>query len=100
MLAPVVIGRTPKDILPSIDLPVIAIVCQYNRLNPEEMEGRITTVFERVLTTLVDNIQRIESITLNGQAFVKVYLQPNASLDASIAQVTAVSLTILRQLPL
>ncbi len=99
ILAPVVIGRTPKDIFPSIDIPVIAIAWQYTGLNPEEMEGRITTVFERVLTTLVDNIQHIESITLNGQAFVKVYLQPNASLDASIAQVTAVSQTILRQLP-
>jgi CzcA family heavy metal efflux pump len=99
ILAPVVIDRTPKDIFPTIDIPVIAIAWQYTGLNPEEMEGRITTVFERILTTLVDNIQHIESITLNGQAFVKVYLQPNASLDASIAQVTAVSQTILRQLP-
>ena len=56
MLAPVVISRTPTDIFPNINIPVIAVAWQYTGLNPQEMEGRITTVFERVLTTLVDNI--------------------------------------------
>src|SRR5262245_52812873 len=63
------------------------------------MEGRITTQFERVLTTTVDNIEHIESTTVNGQAMVKIFLQPNASLDTANAQVTAVAQTILRQLP-
>jgi multidrug efflux pump subunit AcrB len=57
MLAPVVISRTPTDIFPNINIPVIAVAWQYTGLNPQEMEGRITTVFERVLTTLVDNIE-------------------------------------------
>ena len=63
------------------------------------MEGRITTVYERVLTTLVDNIEHIESTTVNGTAVVKIFLQPGASLDTANAQVTAASQTILRQLP-
>ena len=56
MLAPIVILRTPTDIFPNINIPVIAVAWQYTGLNPQEMEGRITTVYERVLTTLVDNI--------------------------------------------
>ena len=99
ILAPVVILRTPTDIFPDINIPVIAVAWQYTGLNPEEMEGRITTVFERVLTTVVDNIEHVESVTVNGQAFVKVFLQPNASLDTANAQVTAESQTVLRQLP-
>jgi CzcA family heavy metal efflux pump len=99
ILAPVVILRTPTDIFPDINIPVIAVAWQYTGLNPEEMEGRITTVFERVLTTLVDNIEHIESVTVNGQSFVKLYLQPNASLDTANAQVTAEAQNILRQLP-
>ena len=68
-------------------------------LNPEELEGRLTSVYERTLTTTVDNIQHIESTTVNGQAIVKIFLQPTASLDTANAQITAVSQTILRQLP-
>jgi len=99
LVSPVVILRTPTDIFPNIDIPVIAVSWQYTGLNPEEMEGRITTVFERTLTTLVDNIEHIESTTVNGQAIVKIFLQPSASLDTANAQVTAASQTILRQLP-
>jgi len=94
-----VILRTPTDIFPSINIPVIAVSWTYTGLSPEEMEGRITTVYERVLTTVVDNIEHIESTTVNGTAVVKIYLQPNASIDRANAQVTAVSQTILRQLP-
>src|SRR6202171_4115255 len=99
ILSPVVILRTPTDIFPSIEIPVIAVAWQFTGLNPEEMEGRITTQYERILTTTVDNIEHIESTTVNGQAMVKIYLQPNARLDTANAQVTAVSQTILRQLP-
>ena len=63
------------------------------------MEGRLTSVYERILTTTVDNIEHIESTTVNGQAIVKIFLQPGASLDTANAQVTAVSQTVLRQLP-
>jgi multidrug efflux pump subunit AcrB len=99
ILSPVVILSTPTDIFPSINIPVIAVAWTYSGLSPEETEGRITTVYERTLTTLVDNIQHIESTTVNGTAIVKVYLQPSASIDRANAQVTAVSQTILRQLP-
>jgi multidrug efflux pump subunit AcrB len=99
LISPVVILRTPTDIFPNIDIPVVAVAWQFTGLNPEEMEGRITTVYERVLTTLVDNIQHIESTTVNGQSVVKIFLQPSASLDTANAQVTAASQTIIRQLP-
>ncbi len=97
--SPVIILRTPTDIFPNIDIPVIAAAWTFTGLNPEEMEGRFTTVFERVLTTTVDNIEHLESTTVNGTAIVKIFLQPNASVDRANAQVTAVSQTILRQLP-
>jgi multidrug efflux pump subunit AcrB len=99
LLSPVVIQRTPTDIFPNINIPVIAVAWQFTGLNPEEMEGRITTGFERVLTTTVDNIEHIESTTVSGQSMVKIFLQPNASLDTANAQVTAISQTALRQLP-
>jgi CzcA family heavy metal efflux pump len=99
ILSPVVILRTPTDIFPNINIPVIAVAWQYTGLNPEEMEGRLTSVYERVLTTTVDNIEHIESTTVNGQAIVKIFLQPTASLDTANAQVTAISQTVLRQLP-
>jgi multidrug efflux pump subunit AcrB len=99
LISPVMILRTPSDIFPNINIPVIAVSWTYTGLNPEEMEGRITTVYERVLTTVVDNIEHIESTTVNGTSIIKIFLQPNASLDTANAQVTAGSQTILRQLP-
>ena len=97
--APVVIMRTPTDIFPNINIPVVSIGWQYTGLNPEELEGRLTSPYEKALTTLVDNIQHIESTTYNGTAVVKVFLQPGASLDTANAQVTAASQFMLRQLP-
>src|ERR1700674_1598201 len=99
ILSPVVILRTPTDIFPNINIPVIAVAWQYTGLNPEELEGRLTSVYERILTTTVDNIQHIESTTVNGQAIVKIFLQPTASLDRANAQIRAGSQTILPQLP-
>src|SRR3982074_1655242 len=99
IVSPVVIARTPTDIFPNVNIPVIAVAWQYSGLNTEELEGRITTSYERVLTTTVDNIQRIESTTVNGQAIVKVYLQPNARLDTANAQITALPHTVLRPYP-
>src|SRR6266568_2375485 len=99
LASPVVIMRTPTDIFPNINIPVIAVAWQFTGLNPEEMEGRFTTGFERILTTTVDNIEHIESTTINGQSIIKIFLQPNASLDTANAQITAVSQVALRQLP-
>ena len=97
--APVVILRTPTDIFPNINIPVVSIGWTYTGLNPEELEGRLTTPYEKALTTLVDNIQHIESTTYNGVVNVKVFLQPGASLDTANAQITAASQYLLRQLP-
>jgi multidrug efflux pump subunit AcrB len=99
VLSPVMILRTPTDIFPNIDIPVIAVAWQYTGMNPEELEGRLTSGYERILTTTVDNIEHIESTTVNGQAIVRIYLQHGASLDTANAQVTAISQTALRQLP-
>ena len=99
ILSPVVILRTPTDIFPNIDIPVVAVAWQYTGMNPEELEGRLTSPFEKGLTTLVDNIQHTESTTYNGVVVVKIFLQPGASLDTANAQVTATSQYMLRQLP-
>jgi multidrug efflux pump subunit AcrB len=97
ILSPLLILATPTDIFPNINIPVVAVGFTYIGLSPEEMEGRITTVYERSLTTLVDNIQHIESTSYDGLAIVKIYLQPNSSIDTANAQVTAASQ--MRQLP-
>jgi CzcA family heavy metal efflux pump len=99
LMSPVVILRTPTDIFPNINIPVVAVAWQYTGLNPEEMEGRLTTPYEKALTTLVDNIEHTESTSYNGVSVVKVFLQPGASLDTANAQVTAASQYLLRQLP-
>ena len=95
----VAILRTPTDIFPNINIPVVSIIWTYNGLVPREMSDRIVTVTERNLTTTVDNIEHIESQSLYGIAVVKVFLQPTASLDRAIAQITANSQTQLRMLP-
>jgi multidrug efflux pump subunit AcrB len=97
--APVFIARTPTDIFPNIDIPVISCAWQYTGLSPEELEGRLSTPFEKALTTLVDNVQHTESTTVNGVAIFKVYLQPGASLAIANAQVSAVSEFELKSLP-
>ena len=99
ILSPVVILRTPTDIFPNIDIPVIAVNFTYTGLDAEDFEGRITSPYEKALTTLVDNIEHIESTTYNGQVVVKIFLQPGASLDTANAQVTAASQYMLKQLP-
>ena len=93
------IVRTPTDIFPNINIPVISIIWNYNGLVPEDMSDRIVSVTERALTTTVDNIEHIESQSLYGIAVVKVFLQPTANIQQGIAQITAVSQTQLRQLP-
>jgi len=99
IIAPVVIFRTPTDIFPNIDIPVVSVCWTYTGLNPEELEGRLTTPYEKALSSMVDNIEHLESTTYNGEAVVKLFLQPNASLNTANAQVTAASQFLLRQLP-
>jgi multidrug efflux pump subunit AcrB len=99
IVSPIVLLRTPTDIFPNINIPVVAVAWNYTGLGPEEMEARITTPFEKVLTTLVDNIQHIESTTYNGVDVVKIFLQPGASLDTANAQVVAAADLSQKQLP-
>jgi multidrug efflux pump subunit AcrB len=99
LLAPIVILRTPTDIFPNINIPVVSIVWTYTGLDAQQMSDRIVSQTERALTTLVDDIQHIESQSLNGIAVVKVFFQPGADIDKALAQVTAISQTQLRQLP-
>ncbi len=97
--APVMILQTPTDIFPNINIPVVSVSWQYTGLNPEELEGRLTTPYEKSLSVLVDNIQHTESTTVAGVVVIKIYLQPGASLDTANAQVSAASEFQLRQLP-
>jgi multidrug efflux pump subunit AcrB len=99
ILAPVVILRTPTDIFPNIDIPVIAAAFNYTGLNAQEMEERITSIYERILTTTVNDVEHIESQSINGRAIIKVFFQPDVNIDAAMAQVSAVSQPVLRQLP-
>src|SRR6201987_6009308 len=93
------IFRTPTDIFPNINIPVVSIIWNFTGLVPKDMNDRIISITERALTTTVDNIEHIESQSLYGVAVVKVFLQPTASVDRGVAQITAVSQTQLRQLP-
>jgi multidrug efflux pump subunit AcrB len=93
------ISRTPTDIFPNINIPVVSIIWNYSGLVPKDMNDRIISVTERALTTTVDNIEHIESQSLYGVAVVKVFLQPTANVERGIAQITAVSQTQLHQLP-
>ncbi|MBI4889798.1 MAG: efflux RND transporter permease subunit [Acidobacteria bacterium] len=89
----------PVDIFPYVDIPVISAVWSYNGITPEEMEKRIVTVFERALTTTVNDIEHIESQSYPGVSVTRIYFQPNAKIDLAIAQVTAISQTLLRIMP-
>jgi multidrug efflux pump subunit AcrB len=97
--SPIVISRTPTDIFPNIDIPVLAAIWSYTGMNAEELEGRITSNVERSMTTVVSNIEHTESITLNGRAIIKTFLQPGASIDTANAQITSISQSQIHSLP-
>src|SRR5438067_3747454 len=99
LLAPFLLLRTPTDIFPAIDIPVVSIIWQYAGLNAREIEQRIIYNHERSLSATVNDIEHIESTSYNGIGVIKVFLQPGASVDAGVAQITAIAQTILRLLP-
>jgi multidrug efflux pump subunit AcrB len=99
LMTPLILLRTPTDIFPAIDIPVISIVWNFTGLDSQQFEQRITYVNERALTVTVNNIEHIESTSYNGIAVIKVYLQPGASVAAATAQITASAQTVLRQMP-
>src|SRR6201993_221078 len=99
LLTPVALMRTPTDIFPEINIPVISLVWTYTGLQPQEMEQRITSNVERGIQTLVNDVEHTESQSFNGIAVIKVFFQPGANIQTSLAQTTAISQTFLRFLP-
>lgn len=99
ILGPLAVFRTPTDIFPDIRIPVIAVVWQYTGLPPDEMAGRITTLFQRSLTTTVNDIEHIEANSYAGSGIVKIFFQPGVDIAVANAQVTAISQTVVRQMP-
>src|ERR1700757_486074 len=99
IIGPLAALRTPTDIFPEIRIPVIGVVWQYTGLPPDQMSGRITTPFERALTTTVNDIEHIVANSYNGFGIVKIFFQPNVDIRTANAQVTAISQTLLKQLP-
>lgn len=99
ILGPLTVFRTPTDIFPDIRIPVIAVVWQYTGLPPDEMAGRITTLFQRSLTTTVNDIEHIEANSYAGSGIVKIFFQPGVDIAVANAQITAISQTVVRQMP-
>src|ERR1700732_2445185 len=90
IIGPLAALRTPTDIFPEIRIPVIAVAWQYTGLPPEQMAGRITTLFQRALTTTVNDIEHIEANSYAGIGIVKIYFHPGVSVATANAQVTAI----------
>ena len=99
LATPLAISRTPVDVLPEIDIPVISVIWNYTGLRPQEMADRITQVHERILTTTVNDIEHVESNSLNGISVVKIFFQPTVNIQTAIAQIVSVSQTIIRAMP-
>ena len=97
--SPVAIDRMPTDIFPNIDIPVVAADWTYTGMAPTEFEGRVVSAYERSLSTTVSDIDHIESQTINGMSIVKIFFQPDVSVNTAIAEVTAISQTVLKQMP-
>ncbi|MEM5364905.1 efflux RND transporter permease subunit [Paraburkholderia azotifigens] len=99
IIGPLTILRTPTDIFPNIDIPVLSVIWSYNGLPADEMEKRIVLNYERGLSVAVNDIEHVESTSMNGIAVVKIFFQPHANISEALAQVTALSQSQLRSLP-
>jgi len=99
IIGPLVALRTPTDIFPEIRIPVIAVAWQYTGLPPDQMAGRITTLFQRSLTTTVNDIEHIEANSYAGVGIVKIFFQPGVNIAVANAQVTAISQVVVKQMP-
>jgi len=99
LLGGVAIETMPVDIFPYIDIPIISVLFSYGGLSPEEMASRVVTVFERSITSTVNDIEHIESQSYNGVSVVKVFFQPGARVELAQAQITASAQTLLRTQP-
>jgi CzcA family heavy metal efflux pump len=99
LMTPIVLQRMPTDIFPDINIPVVSVVWNYAGLPPQQMEYRIVTVYERFMTTVVDNIEHIESQTVGGRAIIKTFFQPGTDVHVALTQITSLSQTVLHGLP-
>ncbi len=99
LMTPIVLRRTPTDIFPDIDIPVVSVAWNYNGLSPQQMEDRIVTGFERFMTKTVDNIEHTESQTVAGRSVTKVFFQPGTDVHVALTQITAISQSVIRGLP-
>src|SRR5262245_10293232 len=99
IIGPLAAMRTPTDIFPDIRIPVISVVWSYTGLPPDQMAGRISTPFQRALTTTVNDIEHIEANSYTGIGIIKIFFQPGVDIRTANAQVTAISQTLLKQMP-
>ena len=99
LISPIVISRTPTDIFPNVNIPVIAALWNYQGLSAEEMADRITSPFERNLSLGVTDMDHIESQTVSGRGIVKVFFHPGSNINVAIAEMTAMAQSVVRQLP-
>ncbi len=99
IISPLVIQRTPTDIFPNVNIPVVAVLWNYTGLTADEMEERITTQFERNLANSVNDMEHTESQTVNGRGIVKIFFHPNVKIEMAVAQVTAQGAAAVRQMP-
>ncbi|MEI8055433.1 MAG: efflux RND transporter permease subunit [bacterium] len=99
ILGPLAILRTPTDMLPDINIPVVSVIWSYTGMPPDEMSMRITSNFERAVSTTVNDIEHIESQSLTGMSITKLFFHPNVDISFSLSQVTAISQTMLRLMP-
>jgi len=99
IVGPLAALRTPTDIFPEIRIPVIGVVWSYTGLPPDQMAGRITTPFQRALTTTVNDIEHITANSYNGVGIIKIFFQPNVDIRTANAQVTAIAQTMIKQMP-
>src|SRR6266540_3551539 len=99
LMTPFVITKTPTDIFPAINIPVVSVIWSYTGLPADQIAQRLVYSEERALTTTVDNIEHIESTSYDSFGVIKVFFHPTVNPSTAVAQLTAVSQTILRQLP-
>jgi multidrug efflux pump subunit AcrB len=99
LLAGVIISGMPKDIFPVIDIPVVSVIWSYNGMSPDEMEKRMVTISERAFSSSVNDIEHLESQSVNGVSLIKVFFHPQAKIEAAVAQISAVCQAILRIFP-
>src|SRR3974377_1711375 len=99
ILTPITILRTPTDIFPDIDIPVVSVIWFYNGMAPQDMADRIVVGSERGITTTVNDIEHMESQSVNGLGIIKVFFRPGTNVQGAIAQITAICQTNLRFMP-